>query len=77
MIAGLKIKRFPFSKKYWSCKRKTRYASEEAAFKIINRKKASNLHCYRCRFCEGWHIAHERPLQKMVLAVTKGRMLEP
>lgn len=44
----------------WECRRKTRYDTIEQAEAMrqeyLAKMPYKKLHCYRCRFCEKWHV---------------------
>ncbi len=45
-----------------ACERKKRYASRteaEAAIRDCKRHGSRDLHCYRCPYCNGWHLTHK------------------
>ena len=48
--------------RYKACERKKRYASEaeaKDAIRSCERHGSRDLHCYRCPFCNGWHLTHK------------------
>lgn len=53
-------------KKWWSCERKIRYVSEEMALRHLRKMRKRGVFfqnkpiVYKCDFCNGHHIAHER-----------------
>ena len=45
-----------------ACERKKRYASEaeaKDAIRSCERHGSRDLHCYRCPYCNGWHLTHK------------------
>ena len=45
-----------------ACERKKRYASEtdaKEAIRACERHGSRDLHCYRCPYCNGWHLTHK------------------
>lgn len=48
--------------RYKACERKKRYASEaeaKDAIRSCERHGSRDLHCYRCPYCNGWHLTHK------------------
>lgn len=48
--------------RYKACERKKRYASEgdaKLAIRDCERHGSRDLHCYRCPYCNGWHLTHK------------------
>ncbi len=48
--------------RYKACVRKKRYASEaeaKLAIRDCERHGSRDLHCYRCPYCNGWHLTHK------------------
>lgn len=48
--------------RYKACERKRRYASEaeaKLAIRDCERHGSRDLHCYRCPYCDGWHLTHK------------------
>ncbi len=47
--------------RYKACERKKRYASKaeaKDAIRSCERHGSRDLHCYRCPYCNGWHLTH-------------------
>ena len=47
-----------------SCESKNRYATRAEAEEAIAACAAygrRGLHCYRCDYCDGWHLTHKPP----------------
>lgn len=47
-----------------SCERKNRYGSRheaELAARASEAHGAPKLFCYKCPYCGGWHLTHQRP----------------
>lgn len=48
--------------RYKACERKKRYASEaeaKDAIRSCERHGSRDLHCYRCPYCNDWHLTHK------------------
>ena len=48
--------------RYKACERKKRYATEadaRDAIRSCERHGSRDLHCYRCPYCDGWHLTHK------------------
>ena len=48
--------------RYKACERKKRYASEaeaKDAIRSCERHGSRDLRCYRCPYCNGWHLTHK------------------
>ena len=49
-------------RRYKACERKKRYASRveaEDAIRDCKRHGSRDLHCYKCDYCDGWHLTHK------------------
>ena len=56
--------------KYWSCSRKVRYGREKTAdnaAREMAKKLSKPFASYRCKYCDGYHIAHKKHWWQMCI----------